>query len=100
MTAGIPATFCTYGAPCWLYSECKCGDDVRVDKVAEYLRKPDSEHVHGPIPGSVFDASGIWRPTAEQADPANYGVVFPLTARCECGRFIRRDPDEEWRLKL
>lgn len=58
------------------------------------------EHEHEPLPGSVWDAEGHWRPTAEQAQPDRYGVVFPLAGQCRvCEQRITRGRDEAWSLR-
>lgn len=48
---------------------------------------------HEPEPGSVWDAAGTWRPTAEQ-----HRATFPLTGKCRNHSLerITRDKDSDW----
>jgi hypothetical protein len=53
-----------------------------------------TQHVHEPDPGSVWDAAGEWRPTAEQ----HLGKA-PFRGTCRtCHQRITRGQDTEWEL--
>jgi hypothetical protein len=51
-------------------------------------------HVHEPLPGSVWDADGVWRHTSDQV---NGREPFEGTCRT-CFKKITRTHESEWQL--
>ena len=92
-----------YGEPREAEFDCaSCGKPITEWELWTCLDGGDAAHegcvtIHQcqPEPGSVWDAEGLWAPTATQAAGK---VTYPLTAKCGT-HAITRNKDTDWRLK-